>query len=79
MKANNENTFIDFELNLKNADSEFDLAQDKADMHIFDQSHPEGSYELCLETQYDQFVLQGLLTMAFELADASKESATPFE
>ena len=53
MKAKNENTEQDFYLNLKLADSEFDLAQEKASMKIFSPQNPEGPYSLNLEKQYD--------------------------
>ena len=50
MKAKNENTDQDFIINLKAADSEFDLAQEKPTLTLFDPNNPEGKYTLNVET-----------------------------
>ena len=53
MKAKNDNTDQDFHLNLRLADSEFDLAQEKADLKLFTVANPEGPYSLNMDKQYD--------------------------
>ena len=73
MKAKNENQNVDFELNLKLCDSEVDLAAEVSQQKIFDLNTPEGAYTLKLEKQYDQIVLQHLLDLSAELAEASSE------
>ena len=78
-KAKNENQFTDFELNLKLCDSEVEMAAETSLTSVFDLNNPEGSYTLKLDKQYDQIVFQNLLDLSSELAEASGESAAPFE
>jgi hypothetical protein len=50
MKAKNENESQDFLINLKGADNEFDLEQQKPSLSLFDVNDPEGKYCLKVET-----------------------------
>lgn len=62
---------VDFELELRLCDSEVEMSADANPPDVFDAMTPEGSYELNLSKQYDQIVLQNLLSMSQELAELS--------
>jgi len=49
------------------------MSADANPSDVFDASVPEGSYALNLAKKYDQIVLQNLLSMSSELAEASAE------
>lgn len=79
MNAQNRNLEQQLEVNLKYAQGETDSAADNQ-IKIFDQERPEGQYQLDLTKIYDQFVLQHLLTISFDLAANSAAVGTaPFE
>jgi len=62
---------VDFKLELKLCDSEVEMAADANNSDVFDAMTPEGSYELNLAKQYDQIVLQNLLSLSQEVAELS--------
>ena len=62
---------VDFKLELKLCDSEVEMAADANHSDVFDAMTPEGSYELNLAKQYDQIVLQNLLSLSQEVAELS--------
>ena len=59
-------------MNLKLCDSEVEMSTETSSVNVFDINNPEGPYALKMDKVYDQIVLQSLLNLSAELAEASE-------